>query len=222
MAANHVQSPSPPDTGHRSYDYVRYEGRDWRFFEPVYARMRPSPPVLDVGSGLGFFVECCQRHGTSVVGLELSKEGIAASASRHLPIVRGDLTQQFPFRDNVFGSALAHHVLEHVPLPQERWIIREVNRVLRPGGLFFAVSPNKFHPRARDEPDHVNLFTPRELGKELRAAGFRNVSLAPNYWRLFRGSGRTVGRARSAAAGIMWKIAPLDRFAASSAALAWK
>ncbi len=70
---------------HLSYDYFRYEGRDWRFFEPVYARMRPAPPVLDVGSGLGLFVECCQRHGTTAVGLELSKEGVEASGSADSP-----------------------------------------------------------------------------------------------------------------------------------------
>ena len=58
---------------------------NWRSFEPVYARMRPAPPVLDVGSGLGLFVECCQRHGTTAVGLELSKEAVEASGSADSP-----------------------------------------------------------------------------------------------------------------------------------------
>jgi len=210
------------DRRHLSYDYFRYEGRDWRFFEPVYARMRPAPPVLDVGSGLGLFVECCQRHGTPAVGLELSKEGVEASGKRRLSVVRGDLTLTFPFRDNVFGAALAHHVLEHLPPAQVRWVLREIRRVLRPAGLLFVASPNTFDPKSRDDPDHINLFAPHGLKKELLAAGFRNVNLAPNYWRSIWEPYIPLGRAGAMLAGALWKIVPFDRFAGSSAAFAWK
>src|SRR3972149_995032 len=145
------------DLHHETYDYWRYQGRDWRWFERLFHRIRPVPPVLDVGSGLGFFVECCLRNGARAVGIELSREGIAASAQRRLPVVRGDLTLPFPFRDDAFGSALAHHVLEHVPLAMERRILREIRRVLRPGGSLFVASPCLYPPRATEDPDHINL-----------------------------------------------------------------
>jgi len=210
------------DTRHLSYDYFRYAGRDWRFFEPVYARLNPSPPVLDVGSGLGLFVECCQHHGTPVVGLEISREGVEASAKRHLSVVRADLTLPFPFRDGKFGSALVHHVLEHVRPEEERRILRETWRVLRPEGTLFVVSPNVYHPGAREDPDHINLFSPHQLRTELRTAGFRNVSLGPNFWRPFWDPEERFGRLSGLIEGALWKVLPVDRFAASSAALARK
>ncbi|HYS71418.1 MAG TPA: class I SAM-dependent methyltransferase [Thermoplasmata archaeon] len=210
------------DHGHERYDYWRYAGRDWRWFEPILDRMHPASPVLDVGCGLGFFAECCRRHGIEAVGVELSLEGVAGCRARGVPVVRADLAVPFPFRDEAFGSALAHHVLEHVPLEVERSVLREIHRVLRPGGFLFAISPNTHHPRAREDPDHRNLFTPHALAGELHRAGFTRVSLATNYWLPVWDRQLQMGRLGSLLAGILWKIAPVDRFAASASALAWR
>lgn len=217
-----TEDVSDRDRHHERYDYWRYEGRDWRWFGPLFERMRPVPPVLDVGSGLGFFVEYCLRRGVRAVGTELSKEGATASALRRLPIVRADLSLSLPFRDDAFGSVLAHHVLEHVPLDTERQVLREIRRVLRPRGFLFVVSPNVHHPQARDDPDHVNLFAPHQLAKEARAAGYRKVSLATNYWRPFWEPALRLGRFGTLLSGFLWKVAPLDRRAASASVLAWK
>lgn len=210
------------DRGHETYNYWRYEGRDWHWFERLFRRIRPVPPVLDVGSGLGFFVECALRNGVPAIGIELSKEGVAASAARKLPVVRGDLTLTLPFKDGVFGSAVAHHVFEHVPLEKERGILREARRVLRPGGFLFASSPCVYHPRARDDPDHINLFTPSQLEAELRAAGFRNVSFRLTYWHPFWDPDLRLGRASIFAAALLWRLFPSDRRVGVISAFAWK
>jgi SAM-dependent methyltransferase len=184
--------------------------------------MHPVPPVLDLGSGLGFFLEFCLRHGTKVVGIELSREGTKASAARGLPVVRADLTIPLPFRDGSFGSALAHHVLEHVPLEKERLILREVHRVLRPGGFVFVISPNIHQPDARDDPDHINLFAPRELAAEARRAGYSHVDLGTNFWRKFWEPALPLGHLGTLISGALWKMAPIDRFAGSASVIAWK
>jgi len=220
-----VADPSTPrairDRGHETYDYWRYKGRGWEWFRPVLARMHPVPPVLDVGAGTGLFVECCLRSGVRAVGLELSQEGVAEMAARGLPVVRADLWLPFPFRDDSFGSALAHHVLEHVPPETERAVLREIRRVLRPGGFLYVISPNVHQPGAAD-PDHVNLFTPHQLRGELRAAGFSRVSLGTNYWRPLWEPALRLGRVGGLLSGALWKIAPVDRYAGSASAMAWK
>lgn len=216
------RSSARRDRGHERYDYQEYGGRDWRWYEPMLARMHPVPPVLDVGSGLGLFLECCRQHSVPAVGVELSLDGVRASAARRLPVVRADLALALPFREGSFGSAFAHHVLEHVPIERERWILREIRRVLRPGGFVFIVSPNVHNPHSRDNPDHVNLFTPHGLDAELRTAGFSRVSLATNYWSPFWEPRVRLGRPGAFLSGALWKVLPIDRFAGSASALAWK
>lgn len=184
--------------------------------------MHPMPPVLDIGSGLGFFVECCLHHGVPAVGLELSKEGTLGSARRQLPVVRADLSLPFPFRDNAFGTVFAHHVLEHLPPDTERRVLREVRRVLRPGGFLFAVSPSTHHPRARDDPDHINLFTIPQLDAELRSAGFQRVSFDLNFWHPFWDPALRLGRVSVWAGALLWKVAPWERRVGVITALAWK
>jgi SAM-dependent methyltransferase len=188
----------------------------------MFRRIQPVAPVLDIGSGLGFFVECCQRHEVRAVGLELSAEGTAASAQRHVPVVRADLSLPFPFRDDVFGTVFAHHVMEHLPPEKERAVLREVRRVLRPGGFLFVASPSVSHPRAHDDPDHINLFTVSQLEGELRSAGFSRTSFRLTFWHPFWDPDLRLGRASVLAAALLWHLAPVERRVGVISALAWK
>jgi len=210
------------DRHHETYDYWRYAGRDWRWFEGIFRRIHPVAPVLDIGSGLGFFVECCLQNGVRAIGLELSKEGIQASAHRKVPVIRGDLSLSLPFRDEVFGTVLAHHVLEHLPIEKERAVLKEVRRVLRPGGFLYVASPSVHHPRARDDPDHVNLFTVRELETELRSAGFSRVSFHLTFWHPFWDPDLRLGRGSVLAAALLWRVAPSERRVGVISGLAWR
>ena len=214
--------PPGRDKVHETYDYWRYQGRDWRHFEGMFRRIGPVAPVLDIGSGLGFFVECCQHHGVQAVGLELSKEGTAASARRHVPVVRADLSVPLPFRDDRFGTVFAHHVLEHLPVEKERAVLREIRRVLRPGGFLFVASPSVSHPRAHDDPDHINLFTVTQLRGELESAGFSRTSFRLTLWQPFWDPDFRWGRISVLAAGFLWRVAPIDRRVGVISALAWK
>ncbi len=171
------------DLRHLSYDYFRHEGRELAVLRTgVRAHAaRASRARRRLGPRAVRRMLPAPRDDRGRLGaVEGRRRG---RWKRRLSVVRGDLTLTFPLRDNVFGAALAHHVLEHLPPAKERWVLREIHRVLRPAGLLFVASPNTFDPKSRDDPDHINLFAPHGLKKELLAAGFRSVNLAPNYWR---------------------------------------
>jgi SAM-dependent methyltransferase len=79
-------------------------------------------------------------------------------------------TQPIPFESDRFDSVSAYDFLEHVPrvLPtadgqSTRFpfieLMNEVWRVLRPGGLFYAVTPVYPSPAAFMDPTHVNIMT---------------------------------------------------------------
>lgn len=76
--------------------------------------------------------------------------------------------QPIPFADNSFDSISAFDFIEHVPrqvvvgdqlvLPFLS-LMNEVWRVLKPNGLFYAVTPAYPSPQAFQDPTHVNIIT---------------------------------------------------------------
>lgn len=95
--------------------------------------------VLEVGPGFGATTRVLARRPGRLTALEL-EERYCHRLERELgdgaTVVQGDATE-LPFPDGVFSGAVCFTMLHHVPSPelQDR-LLREVARVLRPGGVF--------------------------------------------------------------------------------------
>ena len=121
---------------------------------------------LDVGVGDGRFIGAvhddtelfavgCDPHAGYLADLKLRRPGLAA--------VRSD---GLPFRGAAFDSVTALDVLEHVG--DERRTLREIYRVLRPGGLLLVTVPAR-HAFSFMDPDNAKLRMPRVHGAVYRA-----------------------------------------------------
>jgi|YNPBryBLVA2012_1023415.scaffolds.fasta_scaffold04603_2 SAM-dependent methyltransferase len=112
----------------------------------------PSPFVLDVGTGTGRLPRALlfQPHFQGrVVGLDLSRRMLAEAARRISPYPgQVDLIWQdarrLPFVDDTFDAVTCLEVLEFTPDP--RGVLREMVRVLRPGGVL--LTSNRVGPDA--------------------------------------------------------------------------
>jgi arsenite methyltransferase len=98
-------------------------------------RLAPGIRVLDIGCGTGACVDHLRRrHGLKAAGVDLSavllKEG--ASTYDGLPLLRG-MAEQLPAMDDYFGAVVSECMLSLCPVPQS--VLREVRRVLQPGGF---------------------------------------------------------------------------------------
>jgi SAM-dependent methyltransferase len=94
--------------------------------------------VLDIGCG--FDTKTLSRLSGFRVGVDLvSVESFAPSAGVHVSRASGE---QLPFSDQAFDIACCRSVLEHVENPGA--LFKEVHRVLRPGGAFVFVTPNRW------------------------------------------------------------------------------
>ena len=95
--------------------------------------------VLDVGCGLGQFVEVANKSGWKAEGLELS-EGAVDFARRHGLAVRNLDFFSEEIKPNSYDLVTLFEVIEHVPNPAE--FVRRAEEVVRPGGLVYLTTPN--------------------------------------------------------------------------------
>jgi ubiquinone/menaquinone biosynthesis C-methylase UbiE len=121
---------------------------------------------LDLGCGTGHYVEAIRATGRTVVGLDRSGDQLRIARTREDRLVHADAAA-LPFADGVFPTVAAFWVSSDVD--DFAGVLREVARVLRPGGLLavFGVHPC-FNGPAVEFPagqDSVTVHpTYRELG----------------------------------------------------------
>lgn len=107
----------------------------------LHSYVTPASTVLDVGAGAGERNRYQLRgHCKEIIGLDLDPR------VRTNPLldrgVLGDAVRM-PFPAETFDLAFSIYVLEHVAGPAG--FVAEVNRVLKPGGHFLAITPNRWH-----------------------------------------------------------------------------
>ncbi len=80
---------------------------------------------------------------------------------------------QMPFENERFDSVIATEVLEHCPDPEV--ILKEINRVLKPGGYFFFTVP--FLWNLHEVPHDEYRYTPFSLERHLKNSGFSEIEI---------------------------------------------
>ena len=143
-----------------------------------------NPDVLEIGSGTGGLLHTLRNRGVRAQGVELREAFIAQARAWYgnLPItpVSG---LALPFPDASFDVVMSFDVFEHIADSDGH--LREVRRVLRPGGSYLLQTPNKWTNvifetiRWRSltawREEHCALHSLAELEARLARHGFQHV-----------------------------------------------
>lgn len=109
--------------------------------------------VLDVGAGTGVATEALLAAGASPIAVDRSAGMVAWRREDRPPSAVAD-ARMLPFRDGGFDGAVAAFVLNHLTDPDAG--LREIARVVRPGGVVLAtVYANSSRSAVRDRVDDV-------------------------------------------------------------------
>ncbi len=146
--------------------------------------------VLDLGCGEGrHVISAYLEQGVDAVGVDLSLEDLQTTRAKFQEFAQGVQTGSsfslssanalaLPFADNTFDKVICSEVLEHIPDYQSA--LREIDRVLKPGGLFCASVPRHwpekicwaFSAAYHQVPGgHLRIFRSNELRDEIEEFG---------------------------------------------------
>ncbi|MEK7560608.1 MAG: methyltransferase domain-containing protein [Patescibacteria group bacterium] len=173
-ALDFLSSPKQREVDKELYDAL---------FDEIKPRI-PSGRILDVGCSYGLFLKTAKEAGYDVHGLELNEKA-AAHAEREFGIpVERKLLEDAHFPENHFDIVTMFGVVEHLIRPVE--VLREVARILKPGGLFVGRCPNVYglvcgilHAAARTFTGrvHVSYFSEPTLRLLFEKAGFQKADI---------------------------------------------
>jgi SAM-dependent methyltransferase len=128
--------------------------------------------LLDVGCGAGNMMHHLSRYGR-VKGVEIDPRPVAVARERGYDVDRADASRGLVYEDGRFDVVTALDVIEHNQ--DDLAILREMHRVLRPGGQAVITVPafTWLWSHNDDINAHVRRYSADELRRKLLAAGFR-------------------------------------------------
>jgi 2-polyprenyl-3-methyl-5-hydroxy-6-metoxy-1,4-benzoquinol methylase len=213
------------------YDYVR---------QALARHLPPPADVADLGAAPGVLSLSLARAGYRVTAVDLgeapdgwgrsNRGGVAGALERAgIPLVICDLDSvPYPFGDGSFDGVVMSEIVEHLreyPLQS----LREVHRMLRPGGLLVLTTPNAAAAKNRVRlllgkniytylfPDwlyglpharHAREYTADELRDLLALAGFEPFEVAGRHFHLRSGRRSTFARVTKRAMDRLGRVRP--------------
>lgn len=132
--------------------------------------------LLDVGCGSGQSMSWfrCRWPEWDTLGLDVAREGLQAARAGGEERVLAGSALDLPLPDDCVDAVITLDVLQHLPLGGgDAQALREIHRVLRPGGVLFVRANAQALPRTPDDPGYnFHKYTTRELRRKLEGTGF--------------------------------------------------
>jgi len=157
----------------RNESDVAYRRRVRRML--AYLDLRPAITLLDCGMGMGFYSRAISElyPAITIYGIDYDEKVLRFAqqqlAGRRVVITRGDI-HHLHFADESFDRVVMSEVLEH--LADDAQALRQVVRVLKPGGILALTVPNRHYPYWYDP---INRIAEDVFHRPIRQGPFAGI-----------------------------------------------
>ena len=173
----------------------RKESEEWKIIRIIreshweeLCKIKKGDKVLDAGCGHGDYTKLLLLKGAKVWAFDSSRNMVLATQKRleRLGLKVEELiiasVLSIPYPDEMFDAVLCLAVIDHIPDSERIIAVKELARVLRPGGDLYINTPNKYayHWRlghflmrllGKFPKGKIHWFTPKELKKIICSTG---------------------------------------------------
>jgi SAM-dependent methyltransferase len=136
-----------------------------------------SRRVLDLGCGTGDFGRFRPSDEYEIHGVDLDVGAIEIASAHEIAQVHDASAQRLPYSDGFFDGVLAKDILEHLLEPSR--VVREIRRVMKPGGVVVASVVVAKPRRVWADYTHVRGFTRATARVLFEDNGFAVESIWP-------------------------------------------
>lgn len=148
-----------------------------------FEKYRKTNRIIDVGCGIGYFLEVAKERGWEVYGTEYTDQAIEICEGKNISMEQGALDPN-NYPSEYFDIITSFEVLEHINNPQEE--LASFYKILRKGGLVYFTTPNfnsllryrlKSHYDIITYPEHLSYYTPSTIHKVFKKSGFKSIKV---------------------------------------------
>ncbi len=189
-----------PDLREWNKTYFRWQKHRYIYLLNLIQRISFDKEILEIGCTPCHLSFCLKKMNIASVGVDHKPERIQEFiAQEQLTVEKCDIENEpLPFSDNRFKLALFSEVFEHLRI-NPLFTLREINRVLSPGGTIILTTPNLISlnnrikmllGRSIDDPceayeqldwlgsmGHVREYAPEQIRQFLNKCGFGEIDI---------------------------------------------
>jgi SAM-dependent methyltransferase len=190
-----------------SKDYRNLLGQIVQNFDPG--------KVLDVGAGVGHFVELLSQWGVDCEGVDYSLDAVKLAKERNseLNIIQHDVSCGLPYPNESFAVIVLNQIIAHLGHEVILGLLKECYRVIKPGGGILITGPSVFNEKVLAyDKSIISPFRYSTLKQLLNNYGFKDIGVDINKSRQFP----FLGRRSILLSNVLYKISKKDMFLSSA------
>ncbi|MEN7549606.1 class I SAM-dependent methyltransferase [Rapidithrix thailandica] len=146
-------------------------------------KYRKTNRILDVGCGVGYFLEVAKKRGWEVYGTEFTEKAVCICEQKGIAMQEGPLEVSH-YEPESFDVLTSFEVIEHINNPKEE--VAKFRCLLREGGLVYLTTPNfnsllRYYLKDKYNvicyPEHLCYYTPKTIARLFKNSGFKKLSV---------------------------------------------